>query len=136
MSINVIINDKILRDLEACSSGYVNFVKLNGTQNINLADAYQSPNIPYSDKEWHANKILDKETIKQWELNCFEYIKNNTPVEKLESLGINKISNLMNSANPDILIAAIDAARAIVRSLSKNDINQQNTNIGMLITML
>jgi len=130
------INAEILRNLNACSTGYIRFIKQIGEQTITLAAAISLSGSHYSDKLWIINEIVDKELIQQWYLECFNYIALNAPNEQLEPLQIAKISEQLNNNDKIIAEAAQQASKAVVNLLSKDNAAQQSINIGLLVNLL
>ncbi len=117
----MLITTQIVSELNPCEDRFNNFTKEYTNYSGTLRDFLKLENITYNDKVWVFTRLLDKDTLVKWSIECAESVKHiydkqkndgklDIVFEKLRSI---KDFNNMSQEDLDAARVAEGAARAI-----------------------
>ena len=123
------LNSIELKELNACSSGYIIFKKAHGCSTVNLSQALESNG--WDDIWWFISSAYGKFTIEQkkqidllgcgWAMNCLSNFEDKYPEDKRPREAIEaKIEFLKGEITEEELSAAWSAAESAARSAAES----------------
>ena len=134
------VNIQLLESLGACEEGHRNFMVNCKDFDGSIAESMDLPLVPYSDKVWLLETIVDKSILDNWAILCYYdilsrhddfYFSNNNSLALLAK--INKY--ISNQQAPEYLYA-LDALKYFVRYNSRDDEIQQQANLEIIKSLL